>query len=552
MRINDQREELPTTRNCNDSSSSEIRESKFKNYCCIKENPFVWFLHRTKEIWWHQLSCAEISGSLGDLGTFIPLTVALARQRSILLAPALFWAGWANIVTGYLWDVPMCVQPMKSIAAVALSENLSQAEVSAAGLWMGGFMVLLGVTQLIELVNIIVPAPVVAGLQVGVGLRLASKGIVTVADLEWWGSLNCIALGLVLALCCMYWLRDKSKRTKIEDDEDNNDEDNSITEKLQTDQSSIELITKVENDSNVINTKEPEEQQQAKSLWTKVTKLFNCCFSRREQHPVGIYLFLIGSIFAIITLTNSPQDYDLPLRFFGAPVATWVISDIRWEDYKVGLLEGAIPQLPLTTLNSVISVCCLAHALYPEKRIGNRDDAVVSRREVSISVGLMNLLLCPFGGMPNCHGAGGLAGQHRFGARHGASVVFLGVAKICLAVFFGASVLTLLDAFPSAVLGVMLTIAGQELATTGITLLLTKSAEYDRDNIVIAIVTAMVIVALGKTHIGALSGWVVYMIYGNGAQTFWHWIQKRRRKRRLKNNEAGNYGDREARSGVPL
>ena len=71
---------------------------------------------------YHNLSLAELSGSLGDLGTFIPLTVALARERKIALAPALFWAGICNFVTGYLWDVPMCVQPMKSIAAVALTD----------------------------------------------------------------------------------------------------------------------------------------------------------------------------------------------------------------------------------------------------------------------------------------------------------------------------------------------------------------------------------------------------------------------------------------------
>ena len=69
------------------------------------------------------LTASELSGSLGDLGTFIPLTVALARDRKISLAPALFWAGASNVVTGCLWDVPMCVQPMKSIAAVALADD---------------------------------------------------------------------------------------------------------------------------------------------------------------------------------------------------------------------------------------------------------------------------------------------------------------------------------------------------------------------------------------------------------------------------------------------
>ena len=198
----------------------------------------------------------------------------------------------------------------------------------------------------------------------------------------------------------------------------------------------------------------------------------------------------------------------------------------------------------------MISVCALAHSLYPEKRKidakEGSNDAVISRREVAISVGLMNLFFCPFGSMPNCHGAGGLAGQHRLGARHGASVIFLGLAKIMLAIFFGRSALTLLDAFPVAVLGVMLAIAGQELATTGFTLLVrsidddevggissegnraaTRKAELLRQNTVVAVITAIVIISLGKTHYGALSGSVAHLIYGPGAVELKVWWEAR-------------------------
>ena len=91
---------------------------------CQRINPLhtLSFIKQRTIEHYHNLSLAELSGSLGDLGTFIPLTVALARERKIALAPALFWAGICNFVTGYLWDVPMCVQPMKSIAAVALTD----------------------------------------------------------------------------------------------------------------------------------------------------------------------------------------------------------------------------------------------------------------------------------------------------------------------------------------------------------------------------------------------------------------------------------------------
>lgn len=442
-------------------------------------HPIQLFWRRTK-ILWRQLTLSEISGSVGDLGTLIPLTVAMARQRSIYLAPALFFAGLSNIITGYSWDVPMCVQPMKSIAAVAISEGLSVEQVTAAGMWMGVFCVVLGITQLIELVNIIVPLPVVSGLQLGVGLRLASKGLVMIADLPWVSQADCILLALLLSLLCMYWLREPSETTA------------------------------------------PVRTWRSRSF----------CVDARGQHPVGLYLFILGVVFAaveLVTTDNANGQYDLPLQLFGAPIATNAVDSITWNDWKVGLLEGAIPQLPLTTLNSVISVCCLAHQLYPEKRHGNAaTDAVVSRREVCTSVGLMNLVFCPFGSMPNCHGAGGLAAQHRLGARHGASVVFLGLNKVLLAIFFGASALTILDAIPNAILGVMLAIAGQELSTTGFTLLVSSSSEKLklRKNTVICIVTAMVIVGLKATHYGALAGWVTHMIYGDGGTYFIQWLRE--------------------------
>lgn len=91
-----------------------------------------------------------------------------------------------------------------------------------------------------------------------------------------------------------------------------------------------------------------------------------------QPHPVGIYLFLIGALFATIELAttdNADGQYDLPLRLFGAPVAVWALDTISPEDWRVGFFDGAIPQIPLTTLNSVISVCALAHCLTQRRGI---------------------------------------------------------------------------------------------------------------------------------------------------------------------------------------
>jgi MFS superfamily sulfate permease-like transporter len=110
----------------------------------------------------------------------------------------------------------------------------------------------------------------------------------------------------------------------------------------------------------------------------------------------------------------------------------------------------------MTVLNSVIAVCVLTADLFPKRP--------AAPRKMAISVALMNLVCCPLGGMPMCHGAGGLAAQYRFGARTAGSMVMLGSAKIALAVLFGGSLLLWMTEYPGSVLGVLLLFSGLELA----------------------------------------------------------------------------------------
>ena len=124
-----------------------------------------------------RLTLSEVSGSLGDLGILIPLTVGMAHQGSVHLVPALFFAGLWNVLTGFLWDVPMCVQPMKTIAAVALADGLTRVQVSLAGMIVSACVLLLGLTRGIMVINNIVPLAVVRGMQLGLGLSLARRGI---------------------------------------------------------------------------------------------------------------------------------------------------------------------------------------------------------------------------------------------------------------------------------------------------------------------------------------------------------------------------------------
>jgi MFS superfamily sulfate permease-like transporter len=427
------------------AGSDVLMESSDMTNASVASREIVWHpVARLKQLW-GDLTVAEISGSFGDLGSLIPIVVALAQQRRIHLASVLFFGGLSNIVTGYMWDRPLCVQPMHSIAAVALAEGLTSTQVSAAGIWMGLFLVFLAVTGFIDTINKIIPKPVVAGLQLGVGLNLAIKGVSTVAALSWTSHVDSKVLGIVLALLALFGLRDNL------------------------------------------------------------------------QKPVGIYLFGIGLVLAIYELSQTNALKSLQL--FGSPVIVWALSGVNQKDWWTGMMEGALPQLPLTTLNSVISVCHLCHSLYPNQQN-------LTRKEVALSIGIMNLVCIPLGGMPNCHGAGGLAGQHRMGARTGSSVVFLGVWKVILGFFLGASALVLLDALPKAVLGIMLGIAGLELAITGMMLLFSESSQPTkfRQEVMIAMVTALVILGMRKAHFGAMAGWFTWLVYGDGVQEIRLWI----------------------------
>ena len=106
-----------------------------------------------------------------------------------------------------------------------------------------------------------------------------------------------------------------------------------------------------------------------------------------------------------------------------------------------------------------------------------------------------------------CHGAGGLAGQYRFGARTSASILFLGSVKLLLAVFLGGSLLSLLHIYPKSILGVLLSISGLELA-------LVATDQRERVAATIMLGTAASILALGSTATGFALGWILAMLCG--------------------------------------
>ncbi|KAL8865950.1 MAG: hypothetical protein Q9174_006591 [Haloplaca sp. 1 TL-2023] len=123
----------------------------------------------------------EISGAFGDLGTLLPILIAYTDVNrysgpAIDLSTTLVFTGIFNVVTGVVFGIPLPVQPMKAIAAVALSSSFSENEVASAGLLVAGVVGFLSITGLLEWFNRRIPVPVIKGIQVGVGLSLIIYG----------------------------------------------------------------------------------------------------------------------------------------------------------------------------------------------------------------------------------------------------------------------------------------------------------------------------------------------------------------------------------------
>ncbi|KAD2806178.1 hypothetical protein E3N88_39555 [Mikania micrantha] len=362
-------------------------------------------LHKTT-VW------SELGGSVGDLGTYIPIVLALTLVSKLDLGTTLIFTALYNIVTGLLFGIPMPVQPMKSIASVAISEAplLTLSQIAAAGIGTASVLLFLGATGLMSVLYRFIPLPVVRGVQLSQGLSFAFTAIKyvrydqdfaanTQGDARSWLGLD----GLIVAISAIVFL--------------------------------------------VITTGSGETYDNIEPV------AGNRRVRRRLQIlssiPSALIVFLIGIILCFIidpTIFNSLQLG--PSKFH--------VLKITWDDFKTGFLRGSVPQIPLSILNSVIAVCKLSDDLFPEHE--------ASVTAVSVSVGIMNLVGCWFGAMPVCHGAGGLAGQYRFGGRTGASVLLLGCGKLVLGLVFGNSFVRILNQFPVGILGALLLFAGIELA----------------------------------------------------------------------------------------
>jgi len=343
----------------------------------------------------------ELAGSLGDLGTLLPLAIGMIMING-LSASGLFLAiGLFFILSGVYYGVTAPVQPMKVIGAYAIATAMSASQIAASGLLIGVFLLIIGGTGAIAVIGKYTPKPVVRGVQLSTGTLLMAQGV-----------------------------------------------------------------------KFMVGTSKFQVLRQAAEPYLTVQS--------RGPIPIGIIIGITGGVLTFLLLDNKKLPAGLFVILGGLGLG-WLLGthegfdklkvgiympDIlpfgfpKGADFTFALLILVLPQIPMTIGNAVIANADLS------KQYFGGDSKKVTYRALCISMGLANMFAFLVGGMPLCHGAGGLAAHYRFGARTAGSNLMIGLIFVMLALFLGSHALAVVYLLPMSVLGVLLIFAGSQLALT--------------------------------------------------------------------------------------
>jgi len=343
----------------------------------------------------------ELAGSLGDLGTLLPLALGMILVNGLNPTGIFFTIGLFYVLSGVYYGVTVPVQPMKVIGAYAIATGLSAHQVLAAGALMGIFLLVIGASGAISLISRYTPGSVVRGVQLSVGALLIRQGV-----------------------------------------------------------------------QFIIGTSRFQELQKAAEPYLSLSTL--------GPIPIGIAIGIVAGILTLLLLENKKLPASLVV--IGGGIAIGLIfgtnaglDNLRigihlpdvlpfgWPgaiDFSMALVLLVLPQVPMTLGNAVIAYVDLSENYYKEA------SSSVTYRRACISMALANFVSFFFGGMPMCHGAGGLAAHYRFGARTAGSNIFIGAIFVIMALLLGDQVVIVSRLIPISVLGVLLIFAGAQLAMT--------------------------------------------------------------------------------------
>lgn len=350
----------------------------------------------------------ELAGAFGDIGTDMPILIALIATCGLDAASVCIVFGAMQILTGIVYGIPMPVQPLKAMAAIMLAQRLGAGTLAGGGLVIGVVMMMLTLSGLLSWLVRVVPKEVVRGIQLGLGATLAwlALGRYVLDDGARGLALAAVALAALLAL------------------------------------------------------------------------------RRQSRVPGPLVVIALGVLYALTT-TVTPAELLASVGVGVPRLAVPTSSELR-----DGALLLAVPQLPLSLGNSVIATSQTSRDLFPER--------AATPRQIGITYAIMNLVAPWLGGVPVCHGCGGLVGFHAFGARTGGAPVIYGTLYLILGLVFAPGFSRVAGVFPMPILGVVLAVEAFGLMR------LVRDVESDRPALGVAGVVAAAVLWLPYGYLTGL------------------------------------------------
>ncbi len=227
----------------------------------------------------------------------------------------------------------------------------------------------------------------------------------------------------------------------------------------------------------------------------------------------GYILSIISCLIVIVLFGNRKLPPALPVILLGFVYAFFfqveplsIIQSFGFElpsvhipnfqNVVIGFMILALPQLPLSLTNSILATQKVSEDLFPERKL--------KVKAISYTYSFMNIINPFFGGVPVCHGSGGLMGHYTFGARTGGSVVIYGVLYLIIGLFFSQRFDDVVRIFPLPILGVILVFEGLALAK-----LIKKTST--RNDLFIALLVGFIAIGLNYGYlIGLILGTILH------------------------------------------
>jgi SulP family sulfate permease len=335
-----------------------------------------------------RFTLAEFSGSLADLGVMLPLVLALISLNGMNATAAFAGIGFAYIFTALVYRLPIPVQPLKSVSALALALGLSPVMIITGAIWNAVAFLFMGLVGLDRWVQKAFPKPVVRGIQLGLAYLLLKSAwkLVNTPNNAWQG-------GLYFTGWVLPWSY------------------------VLTAGAALSLLVLLR--------------------W------------KRDLAGLGVFAFGIGLSTLHLGLPDPVLKVSAPTLFPLVP---------SWSQLLTGLWLLALPQIPLSLGNSIYATADAARVYFHE-RAGR-----VTERKLMLTMGINDFVAAVIGGVPVCHGCGGLTAHYRLGARTGGAPLMIGTIFLALGLLGGQTVMNLFALIPFPVLGVLLAYIGWQHA----------------------------------------------------------------------------------------